>query len=127
MDENRYRGLFLKTKAYYFSLGKIRCPVFNNEEIHFSRHGFEHLIRKGGKLRSAQEQTRRLFLVRHVVACVKYGTLKESRVVKKYINGEEVSMYFWSIIHKQPKRTIVVVIIQHNNKPKQFLSVVNRN
>lgn len=114
-----YRNLFENSKKYYKSIVKIRCKALNNEWVYFSRRGFEHLIRKGGKLRSIKEQTARLNLLKYINRVMNNTDKYEYRI----INNNSI-IHFYTLLYKIDKRMIKIVIEQKGNGNKHFLSIM---
>lgn len=103
---------------FYSRIGSVICPTLNNEKVVFSRAGFNHLIRKGKRLRPEREQIRRLRLLPYVekVISSKNVTL---------LNTPGISADFWEISKKVNGLTIKVVIRQKNTSSKHFFSIMN--
>jgi hypothetical protein len=60
-----------KAWVEYKKIGYVLCPAFDNEPVYFDRHGFRHILRKGRKKRSYNEQVKRLYLVKEAVEILK--------------------------------------------------------
>ena len=82
-----YWKLYKKAKAFYFGIGKIKCPALGGEEITFDQRGFRHFLHKGsgkGK-RPIVDQIRRFKLLTQI-----HFLIENSRLS----NGEEKEMRF---------------------------------
>jgi len=122
---NEYHREFIKSaRQKYKKIGYVECPVFGGEKIYFTKHGFNHLLRKGRILRSINEQIRRLKLLQYVVKII-----EGSRVFESYRKAQKLNsiVHFWSFKKIIAGKTIFVVICQTNNKPKTFLSIMDRD
>ncbi len=132
MDES-YQLLFLKTKEYYFSIRKVRCPLLNNEWVYFSRKGFEHLIRKRRFLRPISDQIRRFYLLKYAKQVIESTKIYEYKNIKSFVkvrrNKQKVKeiniIQFWTLSHHIHGHVIKVVIIQEGNGRKHFLSIMS--
>ena len=45
-DISNYEKIREDTQNFYKQIGAIRCPALNNELVHFTAEGFNHLIYK---------------------------------------------------------------------------------
>ncbi len=117
MFENQYRNIFFEAKTSYKAIRVLTCPALDNEAVYFSRKGFEHLIRKGRKIRPISDQVRRFRLLKHIRIVMKHARLVNSRVATKKIR-------FWTISHNIGDINIKVVICQEGNGKKHFLSIM---
>ncbi len=132
MDES-YKLLFLKTKEYYFSIRKVRCPLLNNEWVYFSRKGFEHLIRKRRFLRPIPDQIRRFYLLKYAKQVIESARTYEYKDAKNFVkvkrNKQKVkeitTVQFWTLSHSIHRHVIKVVIIQEGNGRRHFLSIMS--
>lgn len=113
---------FIKvSKEAYKRIGTVKCPALNNEEIIFNQKGFRHLIMKSGKYRTKKEQIRRLNLLNDVIEVI-----TKSQKINSY--RFSFGIEFWSISKIINNVPVVVVIRQDGkDKPKYFLSVINKN
>lgn len=129
--EEKLRGIVRKAKIRYKKMVVVRCAAFGSEKIYFTDHGFNHLIRKGKRLRSEKEIIRRLRLLRHVTHVVqsapKYTEYRE--IIKERTSSTQpISVArFWSLVHIIQGKEIRVIIRQINNEPKHFFSVMDEN
>jgi len=103
-----------KTEARqkYDAIGKIKCPYFGGEEVHFNSEGFEHLIFKTwNKTRSLTEQYTRLRLLPLVALIIKRsGTLQEYD--EKNIFVRHQSSGRWTKVMKLARYYIFIAIIR---------------
>ena len=78
ISEDKFNKIREDAEKYYYSIGRIKCPYFN-EDIHFNSEGFEHLLFKSwNKTRSRSEQYMRLRLLSLVCQVIsKSHTLQE--------------------------------------------------
>jgi hypothetical protein len=69
---NENHKLFIQNqKVEYRKLGFAECPAFNNEKIYFNNYGFQHIIRKGKKLREISEQIKRFNILKYAPIIIK--------------------------------------------------------
>ncbi|MDO8575376.1 MAG: hypothetical protein Q7R78_01600 [bacterium] len=118
MFENLYTKELQKIKAEYFSIGKIKCPVLNDNHVHFNQYGFRHFIRKGKNIRPVRDQMRRFDLFKYVkdIVCSLETNIMEVRVHKK-------AEYF-ALINKN-NHHIKVIVGQINFGKLFFVSVMD--
>ena len=115
-----HESLIQEAWVEYKKIGNISCPAFDNEPIYFDRHGFRHILRKGRKKRSHNEQVRRLNLVKEAVkileTCETFSEWNVSFLIKPIA-------CFWSFIVKRKKSKIKVLVRQFERSRKHFFSV----
>lgn len=107
----------LEAKEYYSSLGKVWCPTLSDWVV-FNAYGFNHLIRKGGSLRSEKEQMRRFGLLRFII-----NIITDYEIDLFVRQGEEV--FFWGLEKTIGDQIITIVIRQFKGGPKHFFSIMN--
>jgi len=117
MPKRSYREIFLEAKNYYFSLVFIVCPLLKSEEIFFTRKGFEHIIRKGRKLRPISDQIRRFRLLRYVPEVLRSAT--------RIVHTEGTRLQFWTLHYFTEGKSLRLVVCQEGNGKKQFLSIMD--
>ena len=120
-------------KDTYSKIGSVSCPALGGEIIEFTSNGFEHLIRKGRKLRTKNEQRRRFDLVPYIEEIVKnpHAKITFRQTEKKYVvnrQGENIQLTsrasFWTFYTQINTSKIKVVIRQIHPGQKQFQSVM---
>lgn len=119
MSKISYKELFIKAKAYYFQIGSVNCKALNGEHIYFTREGFEHLIRKGRRLRTIPDQIRRFKLLVYAKDIIEKTHNIEIR--------DEGRNKFFALRETVDKKVITVVILQIGNGKKHFLSIVDNH
>lgn len=63
-DISSYEKIREAAHNFYQKLGAIRCPALNNEPVHFTAEGFNHLIyKKGRRERNKNEQIMKFKLI----------------------------------------------------------------
>lgn len=129
--EKKLKGAVRTAKTRYKKTTYVESPAFANEKVYFRDSGFNHLIRKGKRLRSEKEIIRRLHLLHHVTHIVKSaGKYTEYREIIKERPGNTQSISvarFWSLVHIVQGKEIRVIIRQINKEPKHFFSVMDEN
>ncbi len=131
-----YKKSLEKAKRIYSKIGRIKCPALNNENISFSRLGFNHLVRKGRIPRTRNEQKRRFVLLPYTEKIIKNPKANISflqKTVKNKVDrhGEKIlvesTASFWTFIERVNSCKIKVVIRQLNHGDKHFFSVMGNS
>ncbi len=124
MSKEELKEFIKNTREKYKHIRYVECPAFGGEKIYFTKHGFNHLLRKGRIPRSMDEQIRRLKLLRYVVKII-----EKNHAFESYRKAEKLNsiLHFWSFKKVIAGKTIFVVICQRNDKPKTFLSIMDKN
>jgi len=106
----------------YYKVKSVRSVIFLNQEVFFTKSGFEHLIRKGPWQRSIPEKMRRFSLLKHTAeilqdyyAEIEYRCIKDS-VYKKH---------YWGIIKVIDNVRMKVIVRKIDNGNLTFLSIMN--
>ena len=120
-------------KDTYSKIGSISSPALNGELIHFTSDGFNHLMRKGHKIRTKTEQKRRFALIPYITDIIKnpHAKITLRQTEEKYIiNRGDQDIYiisqakFWTFHTKINGSKVRVVIRQIQAERKQFQSVM---
>ena len=138
MQDNNliYKKLRKKALKKYKEIGIIKCPIFNNEIIHFNSKGFNHLVRKGRIIRPIKEQRNRFYLIRFAKRIIQNPPNRtiiefEQRSIKERVNkfGNKKNIKkpakFWTINYIYRNILIKLVIIQVFGRNKEFLSIMS--
>ena len=134
-DISNYDKIKEDAKQYFDQTGKIPCPAFENEMVHFTSEGFNHLIYKGSRReRDKSEQIFRFKLLPLAVKLIKLSavfqemeeSIQEFRIKKhKKIVHESKPVKYWGMIGILDNRKIKVIIRQiGENGQKHFWSVI---
>lgn len=107
----------------YKCVGPLACPALDNELIYFTKDGFNHLIRKGRKLREQYEQHERLALFQYVPSIIESSRMYILHRVHSKNSINKSSAQFWSLENKIQGEVVVVIIRQINSGTKHFFSV----
>ena len=110
-------------------IGSVTCPAFNYERVYFNKYGFDHLIWKGKKMRSMDQQRKRICLSKKAPDILRKSEKYETyRILERASNSKAmISMaHFWSFIQKDNAVTVIVIVRQTNNGSKHFFSVMDR-
>ncbi len=118
MTEESWLQFIQKSREDYYKIGFVTCPAFNGELVYFNSHGWNHIIRKNGKIRSVEQQKRRIELIPYAVHIIRTSTYW-----KEHRKGKE-NTEFWSFSKKFGDKTIVVVVRKHSSK-KYFFSIMD--
>lgn len=111
----------------YKKIGCVECPAFNNEKIYFLKRGFRHLIWKGVKLRTVDEQIERINLLKYVPFILKTSKFFKDFNKNNIENNKGIKIDFWSFSQIHNGIEIIVLVRQINNKTKHFFSVMKRD
>ncbi len=134
-DVSNYEKIKEDARQFYNQIGKVACPAFENQPVHFNSEGFNHLVFKGNrKERDKQEQIMRFKLLPLALKMIKLAsiyqekdeTIQEFRVKKfKKIIEESKVVKYWGIIGILENKKIKVIIRQvGENGQKHFWSVI---
>jgi hypothetical protein len=126
MKEN-WKEFIKGAREEYNRMRLVSSLIFDNEKIYFNNHGFNHLIRKGRKLRDHKEIMERLKLLPYVIPILK-GT-KNTYQYKIDTEGKSIA-HFWEIREqissKRKKITVCVILRKLNEGRLHFFSVFNK-
>ena len=113
-----YWKLYKKAKAFYFGLGKIKCPALDNQEIIFDWRGFRHFLHKKGGRRSIADQIRRFKLIVDIRSYVEHAVVRRCEPSR---NGVKL----WSLVYIAQSESVVLVVIEASNK-YHFISIMDK-
>jgi hypothetical protein len=128
-----YETLKKNAEAYYKKQGRIRCPALNNEFVHFTSEGFNHLQFSGGKERSKDMQMTKFGLLTKAVKVIglattyqEYDECLDMIRIKMRKKREEVAMrvQYWCLIAIIQEKKIKVIVRQVGTGQKHFYSVI---
>jgi len=115
-----YWKLFKRAKAFYFSLGKVKCPALGGEEIIFDQRGFRHFMLKNKGKRPIPDQIRRfelLFKIFHLIGNTKITDHRDES------DGRRKTIFI-SLLCKDSNTTVKVVVLDDGSR-KYFVSIMN--
>jgi len=133
-DISNYEKIREDTHNFYGQMGAIHCPALNNELVHFTGEGFNHLIYKGKRReRSKNDQITKFKLLPKVKTIVEisttyqeydesFTTLRRKRF-KKTVE-ETATVKYWGFVAIIQNFRVKVIIRQIGNGQKQFWSVI---
>lgn len=124
MLQDDHKKLIKEAKDEYRKIGYVECPAFDNEKVHFNKHGFNHFIRKSGVLRTLPEQIRRLNLLNTLTQII--SSSNDYQEYEKLYNKNPPAQ-FWSFIRRSDGGFIKIVIRQIGDGNKHFFSVMDNN
>jgi len=125
-----------KAKKLYSGIGTVVCPALGDQTIAFTSKGFRHLIRKGRIARPRNEQKRRFVLLPFAEKILKnpHASIEfRQKEIKYKVNrhGEKILMTsnakFWTFSEQVKDCTVKIVIMQIEDKQKQFISIMGDN
>ena len=105
----------------YNKIGAIRCPALGGELVYFNSHGFKHLIRKSGLMRSERETRQRFSIVRLGVEIVSNTSVVSEH--REMSDGSKITR-FWLLKRKFGRVTIKVVLRKISDGRAHFFSVM---
>ena len=125
MKNKSHKEYIKEKRAWYKMIGKIYCPILN-EEVVFNSKGFHHLrYDNHHKERSIKEQKYKLGLLPLVIPVIKCAT--NVHEYKKQQYSKPLGKYFeiWELreVVGQSKTTVSVVLRRIGDGKVTFLSV----
>ena len=134
LDISQYHKMREETHAWYQTIGAIRCPALNNELVHFSAEGFNHLIYKGNRIeRIKQDQVTKFKLLKKAKIILEISTTYQEyeeslrqiwkKKFKKMVQ-ESALMHYWGFVAIINNFRIKVIARQIGNGGKHFWSVI---
>lgn len=122
MDKNDFNSFKKTSRDTYRKIRFIYCPAFQDEVIHFTGVGFQHLIRKGRVSRKQPEQIERIGLIPLAI-----NILQKTKTTDRYrinIVGDSIA-HFWLIKSRINGISICVIVIVRrlNHGHLHFFSV----
>ena len=112
--ENAYRE--------YKKILTVSCRALDGLRIHFNKHGFNHLIRKGRFPRSRLEQMRRIKLISAAVEIIRN---EPTVFLKKEDDVRGSHAIFWTIRSYMNGKWVRVILRKKNNGSAHFFSVMD--
>ena len=121
------RHLVELRKIEYKRLKPIKCPLLDNEEVHFNKEGFRHLTHDGrGKMRGQADQRMRLNLLPSVIQTIKSPDFigSPNRIIEADSNKLGKPIAYYEITREfNPKKTVSVILRRKGNGLLQYYSV----
>jgi len=123
--DNEYEKEKQKVKDFYYGIKCVACPNLSDSVVVFNNNGFRHLIRKGKRPRSKQDQLRRFRLVRYApsVLASKNAIIKED--VEKTNDGATKAI-FWKVSKRIGERLVTTVIRKIGAGNQHFFSIYDQ-
>jgi hypothetical protein len=113
------RGFLKQCKHEYYSIGLIVCAAQGSEKIYFDNAGFNHLLRKGRKFRSIQDQKRRFGLLKRATRIIRASKMLSYREVKT----DNRIVEYWALCEITKRKKVTVIMRRVNNGRTHFYSV----
>jgi len=125
MEQKSHKEFIKEKQTWYKTIGKIHCPILN-EDVVFNSKGFHHLrYDNHGKQRSIKEQKYKLGLLPLVIPVIKCATGVYEYKKQQY--SKPLGKYFeiWELkeVVGQNKAMVSVVLRRIGNGSVSFLSV----
>ena len=127
MEYKEYREFVKESYESYKKIEYVECPAFNCEKVFFLKRGFRHLIWKGTKLRSIEEQMERLSLLKYADVIIKTSQNFKDFNKNKILYKSNSKIDFWSFNKVLNNDEIIVVVRQIQGNPKHFFSIMKRD
>ena len=133
-DISNYEKLRESSENFYKKICAIRCPALNNECVHFTAEGFNHLMYKGARHeRGKNEQITKFKLLPKARDIIEISTtfqeydesltMMRKKRFKKIVE-ESATIKYWGFVAIIKNFRVKVVVRQIGNGQKQFLSVI---
>ena len=122
MVEENWREFIKRKRLEYKNIGHIECPALGNEKIYFNKYGWDHLMRKNGKLRPIYQQFRRMRLLPYVISIVSDAKTSASHSVSE---EDGCPCHFWAFEEIINLKSVRVVIRKIGNGRTHFFSVMD--
>jgi hypothetical protein len=131
-----YEQAKIRAKQIYSKIGRVSCPFFNGELVVFNRKGFNHLLRRGPKVRPKKDSLIRLRLIEFAESIIKnldgnvVVEFRDDYEVERLVNRsgnkvkEKVLAKSWGFITTIDNSEITLVIGQIHGGQKEFLSIM---
>ncbi len=133
-DISNYEKIREDALNFYQKIRDIRCPALNNELVHFTSEGFNHLVYKGRRTeRSKNDQITKFKLLPRAKKLVEIATTYQEydeglieirRKRFKKVVYESVSVKYWGLVAIIENFRIKIIVRQIGNGQKQFWSVI---
>ena len=124
MLRNSYKKLLEDTRRYYKNLKKIRCKHIDNDFIIFGDSGFSHLLIKDRKLRSIDEQFRKLFLIKYIPQIINSNVIKKDvRIIHSKEYGQ---IEYMALSRKIDERIVKMILRKIGSGNYHFWSIMDR-
>jgi hypothetical protein len=117
-----YWKLFKRARAFYFGLGKIKCPALNDEEIIYDRRGFNHFLLKSKGKRPIPDQIRRFKLLFRIHDLLKHAELAGG----KEEHGATKKTLLWSLLYTKNDERINIVLLETGPGRRYFISIMDK-
>ncbi len=121
MNNAEYKRIIERQHILYKKYKPVYCPHLRNGMTTFNRHGFNHLLRKGKKLRPRKETLQRFGLL---PLASKIISSEKSTLEHRIEQNEKETIKYWGLTLNIERRKIRVVIRQINEGPKHFYSIM---
>lgn len=133
-DISNYEKIREEAHNFYQKIGAVRCPALNEELVHFTAEGFNHLIFKGRRReRSKNDQITKFKLLPKAKTAIEISTTYQEydesfitirkKRFKKTVE-ETATVKYWGFVAIIQNFRIKVIVRQIGNGQKQFWSVI---
>ena len=119
---------------FYHKIGRVRCPAINNEFIHFTSEGFNHLVYKNDR----RERDRSVQMMKFKLLPKARDIIERSSTYQEYdeslleikkekfkkIVRESTIVRYWGLVAIIQNFRVKVIVRQWGNGQKHFWSVI---
>lgn len=133
-DISNYHKLREDAENFCKKIQAIRCPALNNELVHFTAEGFNHLMYKGSRHeRSKNDQITKFRLLAKAKIIMEISTTYQEfdeslmTIRKKRFKRtieESTTVKYWGLVAIIANFRVKVIIRQIGNGQKHFWSVI---
>jgi hypothetical protein len=133
-DTSNYEKIREDAQNFYKELRPIRCPALNDELVHFTAEGFNHLVYKGKRReRNKNEQIMKFKLLSKAKTIIEISTTHQeydeslTEIRKKRFKKavrETATVHYWGFVAIIRGFRTKVIIRQIGNGQKHFWSVI---
>ncbi len=120
MNKETSPKLFHEAKEYYFKIGKVRCPILDNEEIEFGAQGWRHILIKNGVPRPTEDMLRRFKILKFSLEIIRKGKLTHYQHTYKHSQLAK----FWRLKCEIKGVIYKIIVRQVGSGPKNFFSIM---
>ena len=133
-DISNYEKIRENAQDFYEKIGRVRCPAFNNDFVHFNAEGFNHLVYKRKRRERKKEvQIMKFKLLQKAKNIVEIATTYQEydesltnvrKKKRKKTISESATARYWGLIAIIKGIKVKVIVRQVGNGQKHFWSVI---
>ncbi len=134
LNDEDFNNLREESRTLYSSIGSIRCPYFDNQEVQFTSEGFNHILYRSSRIgRAHKDQIMRFKtlkiatkLIRITTTCQEMETSNQE-IIRKFNKRKEritVPVRYWGFTAILEKRKIKVILKKIGNGKLMYWSII---